>query len=309
MPMDARKRVRKIFDFGIPDRIAFFDDISDNAVKRWQGDGSMPAGAAAQEFFDFDLRLFGFDQTFSANSKNVVTAERLNMPSAGEDLKENYEKAKKAGKFLVLSCMEPFEHISRVVGRERLLTMMAEEATKTANLFADSAEFTLSACRLVADKGYKFDGAWLWGDLGYGAGLMFSLDYYNAYLFDLHKGFCDFFNKLDMPVIYHSDGNIRDIIPHLIEAGVRAVHPLESDVGMDLVDVKREYGKDIVLIGGVDEKSFADRKKTEGEIKKKFKYLMKNGGYIYHADSPILEDVSFENYKKVLESVKQYGVY
>ena len=112
-----------------------------------------------------------------------------------------------------------------------------------------------------------------------------------------------------MPVIFHSDGNIRELIPHLIEAGIRAIEPLECDVGMDLVEIKREYGKDIVLFGGINESLFTDTRKAEKEIKSKFRYLMKGGGYIYHADSPVPENVSFEEYKKILELVKKYGTY
>ncbi len=188
--------------------------------------------------------------------------------------------------------------------------MMAEEANEIADIFADSAEFTLKICQLALDKDYRFDGAWMWGDLGCKTGLIFSTDYYNALLFDLHKEFCDFFKANGMPVIFHSDGNIRELLPHLIEAGVRAIEPIESDVGMDIAEIKREYGMDLVLFGGVDEQTFvSDIGKAENEIKSKFKVLMKNGGYIYHADSPISEEISFENYNKALGLVKKYGTY
>ena len=307
--MTSRKKIRKILDFKIPDRIGIFDDFADSAVQKWRGEENLPGDVAPQEYFNFDIRLFGFGQDFIVGSKNSASLERINSPSTGERLNGNYEKAHKEERFLALSCMEPFEHIARSVGRERLLTMMAEESNKAAALFADSSEFTLNMCQLLLDKGYHFDGAWLWGDIGYEKGLMFSTDYYNAFLFDLHKEFCDFFAKNNMPVIFHSDGNISELIPHLIEAGIRAIEPLESNTGMDVVELKKEYGRDIVLFGGIDELSFLNMKKAEKEIRSKFKHLMKGGGYIYCADSPILENISFENYKNTIELVKKYGTY
>lgn len=307
--MTARERIKKILEFKVPDRVGIADDIAESTIQRWRGEGSLSENISPQDYFDFDIRLFGFNQDSFLDSKNSITLERINNPAIGEDLKESYDDAKRKGKFLALSCMEPFEHISRIVGREKLLTMMAEEANKAANLFADSSEFTLSMCQLLLDKGYHFDGAWLGGDLGCQSGLIFSTDYYNAFLFDLHREFCNFFSKNNMPVIFHSDGNIRELIPHLIEAGIRAIEPLESNIGMDLVELKREYGKDVVLFGGIDDESFVEKEKAEKEIKSKFKYLMKGGGYIYHADSPILEDISFENYREVIDLVKRYGVY
>lgn len=307
--MTSRERIKKILEFKTPDRVGISDDFTESAIQRWKNEGSLPKDISPQEHFDFDIRLFGFDQDFHIDSKNIISLERINKASVGESIKNNYDRPNNDKKFLALSCMEPFEHIARIIGKEELLTMMAEEANKAANLIADSSEFTLSACQLLLDKGYRFDGAWLWGDLGYKKGLIFSTDYYNAFLFDLHKEFCDFFSKNDMPVIYHSDGNISELIPHLMGAGVRAIEPLESNTGMDLIGLKKEYGKDVILFGGVDESSFLDMKKAEKEIKSKFKYLMKDGGYIYHADSPILNNINFENYKNVIELVKKYGIY
>ena len=308
--MTSRDRIKKTFDFKLPDRVGISDDFTGPVIKKWKNAGKLAKEANPQEYFDFDIRLFGFNQDFTLAGKNTVTAERFNNPTTGESLKTSYEHAKSGNRFLVLSCIEPFEHIAGLLGREKVLTMMAEEANEIADIFANSAEFTLKICQLALDKGYRFDGAWMWGDLGCKTGLIFSTNYYNALLFDLHKEFCGFFKANRMPVIFHSDGNIRELLPHLIEAGVRAIEPIESDVGMDIAEIKREYGRDLVLFGGVDEQAFvSDMSKAENEIKSKFKVLMKNGGYIYHADSPISEEIGFENYKKALELVKKYGKY
>ena len=307
--MTSKNRIKTILELKVPDRIGILDDFDDSLIEKWKKDDKLPKEASAEEYFDFDMRLFGFDQSFHANEKNLITEERIKNPSTGEALEGTYERASKKEKFLVLSLMEPFEHISRVVGRETILTMMAQDANKATNLFSDSLEFTLNMCQFLLDKNYRFDGAWVWGDFGYSEGLIFSTDYYNAFLFDLHKELCDFFAKNNMPVIFHSDGNIKELIPHLIRTGIRAIEPLEANVGMDLAWLKKEYGKDIVLFGGIDERTFVDKKKAEREIRSKFKYLMKDGTYIYHADSPILQNTSFENYKHVIELVKKYGTY
>jgi len=296
-------------DFQTSDRVGVSDDFTEGALLRWKREGGLPEGRSPQEFFDFDIRLFGFDQGFSAESEDAAGIDRINAPSTGEALTLTYEKAKRQDRFLALSFMEPFEHISGVVGREQLLMMMAEDADRAAGLFANSLDFTLNMCQLILDKGYTFDGAWLWGDLAHKKGLMFSTDYYRSFLFDLHKELCDFFTGKGMPVIFHSDGNVKELIPHLIKAGVRAIEPLESDVGMDLPFIKREYGAYVVLFGGIDEMSFTDKDRTRGEIASKFDYLMNGGGYIYHADSPIQENVRFEDYKYAIETVRKYGSY
>lgn len=307
--MTSKERIKKTLEFKIPDKVGIFDDFTDDVIERWRSEGKLPRDVAAQEYFDFDINIFGFDQRFKLDSKNPIFLERIKNPSIGESPDRDYDKAHKKDKYLVLSCIEPFEHIAGMVGRENLLAMMSEDKKKAKSLFVKSSEFTLNMCQLLLDKGYHFDGAWLWGDLGHKDGLMFSTDFYNYFLFGLHKEYCDFFRRNDMPVIFHSDGNIEEVIPYLIKAGVRAIEPLESDVGMNLAELKKEYGKDIVFFGGIDERSFANAKQAEDEIRSKFKYLMECGGYIYHADSPIVDDISFEDYTTVIELVKRYGVY
>ena len=52
----------------------------------------------------------------------------------------------------------------------------------------------------------------------------------------------------DVPVLYHSDGNLTELIPDLMDAGVTAIHPVQPEC-MDLGAIKREYGKDLILWG------------------------------------------------------------
>lgn len=307
--MSSRERISAILDFKIPDRIGIADEFDDKAIRAWKSKGKLPQDISPQEYFDFDIRLFGFNQDFRMAERSIVADSRIDRPFTGESIKDQYERARQKEKFLVLSCVEPFEHIARTIGRDMLLTMMAEEANKASQLFSDSLELTLTICQSILDKGYRFGGAWLWGDLAYGKGLLFSTDYYNAFLFDIHKEMCDFFAKNRMPVIFHSDGNVNELIPHLIEAGVRAIEPLESDTGMNIKWLKKEYGKDLVLFGGIDEKRFAGKASIEKEIKSKLKTLMPGGGYIFHTDSPILDNIAFEDYAYAIELVKKLGTY
>jgi len=49
-------------------------------------------------------------------------------------------------------------------------------------------------------------------------------------------------------VLYHSDGNLTDLLPDLIEVGVTAINPVQAEC-MDLVQVKREFGRHLTLWG------------------------------------------------------------
>lgn len=64
-------------------------------------------------------------------------------------------------------------------------------------------------------------------------------------------------------------------------------------------------------MGGIDARKMAyeDPKEIEEEIKNKIPFAMKGGGYIYHSDHSIPDNVSFQNYKRTIELVMKYGKY
>jgi uroporphyrinogen decarboxylase len=51
-------------------------------------------------------------------------------------------------------------------------------------------------------------------------------------------------------IFYHSDGDIKPIIPELIEIGVQILNPIQPE-SMDPVEVKRKYGDKLVLYGTI----------------------------------------------------------
>ena len=52
----------------------------------------------------------------------------------------------------------------------------------------------------------------------------------------------------DIQIWYHSDGNILDIIPELIEIGVTILNPVQLEC-VDVLEVKKRFGDRLVLDG------------------------------------------------------------
>jgi uroporphyrinogen decarboxylase len=114
-----------------------------------------------------------------------------------------------------------------------------------------------------------------------------------------------------MPTILHSCGRVKEIIPDLIEVGLDCLQPLEVKAGMDVRELKEKYGDKLSFMGGIDVRAMTDPDPDviEKEIGSKFEVAKKGGGYIYHSDHSIPNNVSFEQYKRVMELVKKYGKY
>ena len=130
-------------------------------------------------------------------------------------------------------------------------------------------------------------------------------------LYPAHKKICDYFGKRNIPIILHSCGCVKSFIPFFIELGVNCLEPLEVKAGMDIIELKKEYGKEIAFMGGIDVRkmSIDDPGIIENEIKTKIETAKTGGGYIYHSDHSVPDNVSFEQYKRVIDLVKKYGKY
>jgi uroporphyrinogen-III decarboxylase len=111
-------------------------------------------------------------------------------------------------------------------------------------------------------------------------------------------------------VIYHGCGNVKRVFEDFIELGVDAYNPLESKAGLDVVDLRRQYGHKIGFCGNMSVITWANG--TQDEIKAEVLTKLnaaKGGGMIFQSDHSVPSNVSGENYEFVVNLVRQYGKY
>ncbi len=281
--MTSKERIHKILNFETPDRIGIHDSFLDSTIENWKTSG-LPAGITLEDYFNFDFEIFDIEKVSSNNLKKSLHSE----------------------KFTILSFSEPFQRLCDLFGREDALRKMAHHPDEFRTDLIRETERILGAFQKILEEGVKFDGAWAWGDLAYNNGLFFSLSYYKELLYPLHKRLFQFLNQQGQFVLFHSDGDIGSLIPYLLDAGVRAFHPLEENSGMDIYELIKDYRNDMIFIGCMDiVKLIQDMNK----LKKKIEMLKKNSFYIYHADYPIAPNISFGDYSLAIESVRRNGAY
>jgi len=76
--------------------------------------------------------------------------------------------------------------------------------------------------------------------------------------------------------------------------------------GVDYVELRREYGRDLLLIGGLDVRVLAqDRRAMEEEILSQVPPLLEQGGYVPLVDGRVRSHVPFENYVFYRELIRE----
>lgn len=223
----------------------------------------------------------------------------------------NFRRLREEGYFITFNGPIGYDCFQNYVRTEELLVLMITEPDWVREMFQTHARLLIATAEMMIEKGFDFDGAYLFDDMGYRNSSLFSPKTYREVVFETHKMVCDFFHSHDMPIILHSCGCVKGLIPDLIEAGFDCLQPLEVKAGMDLKELKPKYGDQMAFMGGIDVRAMAspDPSLIEEEIRTKFEVAMPGGGYIYHSDHSVPKNVSLQQYKRVMELVKKYGGY
>jgi len=100
--------------------------------------------------------------------------------------------------------------------------------------------------------------------------------------------------------------NARLLIPCMLKWGFNCLWACEVNIeAMDYRDIRREFGRDLRLIGGIDLDALRrDKESIQREVEDKVPELLAGGGYVPLADGRVRADVPFENYvyyRKLLE--------
>ncbi len=222
-----------------------------------------------------------------------------------------YQIARSEGKFITCAGLFGYDALQNYMRSEQLLMAMVTDPDWMKDMILTLANLWMKMMEMMLEKGFEFDGAFFFNDMGYRNGLLFSPETYRKTHKEADEMVYSFCHEHNMPTILHSCGCVKEIIPDLIEVGLDCLQPLEVKAGMDVRELKEKYGDKLSFMGGIDARAMTDPDPNviEEEIRSKFEVAKKGGGYIYHSDHSIPNNVSFEQYKRVMELVKKFGRY
>jgi hypothetical protein len=89
-------------------------------------------------------------------------------------------------------------------------------------------------------------------DIAGNRGLLFSPDYFVDAVFPAYRDMARIIRENGLFPFFHSDGDIRKIIGSLIEAGYQCIHPVDGASGLDVYDLRAQFGDKVSFMGHVD---------------------------------------------------------
>lgn len=156
------------------------------------------------------------------------------------------------------------------------------------------------------------DIVWTGDDLGTQRSLVMSPDMYRQWYRPFHRRLVNHLRDIrsDIKIAFHCCGYVTPLIPDLIDIGFDVLEAVQSEC-MNIAELKREFGRDLVFWGAVGAQSVMQLPKSEmmKGIQKTLQIMSPGGGYIASPCHTITEEVSWENILAFHEAMHIYGTY
>ena len=272
----------------------------------------------------FDQMYFPFENGYPENLNDlnkalkkiswVVHSHASNL-NAGELREKIIVFKESTGKALVMSGGVKLLELGFFIRRmDNFLTDLMMDEPKLSEMLDSLVDMHLAGlekkCRSLGDI---VDVIRFGDDLGMTSGPFMDIDTFRKYFKPRYKILCDYVKQNSgMKIFMHSCGSVRQFIPDFIDVGIDILNPVQTNChDMDPVELKREFGKDIVFWGGgVDTASVLNRatpKEVRKDVLNRCEIFSKDGGFVFAPIHNILSEVAPQNIVAAYNAVKEFN--
>jgi uroporphyrinogen-III decarboxylase len=311
--MTGRERFRKTMCFEPVDRVPYLEEgIRKDVIQVWRRQGlsrktsieDIVAIDTSQEIiFDVDP-IPEFKQWPRTIEELAFLKERLNPEEKSRypgKWKKIIRKAKKEDTILFMRVHRGLFLSMGVHGWQRfgeLMDLLINDPVFVKKYMMLYGEFTAALFDSVLDD-IKIDAAIFSEPIGSNEGTLISPRMYEAFALKSYRPLLSVLQKHGVDtIILRTYANCRMLLPKILDYGFNGLWAVETyGAGMDYRDIRKEFGRDLRLIGGIDEDVLRlDQEAIRREVESKVPMLLADGGYIPLADGRIRADVPLENY-------------
>ncbi len=236
-----------------------------------------------------------------------------------EGLREQAIRHRENGKIIFTKglCAGLFEMHQRVRGMENAMLdpfLFAKNSDKLIGKLADlKIEFWDAALEQIGDA---IDIVGEGDDYGTQQSQLIAPEQFREYYLPHFTRVMKFIKskRPDIKILFHSCGNIRPVIPDFIEMGVDILNPVHFTAsGMEPVQLKKDFGRDIVFWGGgVDTQHILPSgtpEEVKDDVKRNIEALAPGGGFVFTTVHNIQAEVPPQNIVAMIEALREFGKY
>ena len=325
--MTSRERFRETMRYGTPDRVPYFEEgLRDGVIENWRKQG-LPADADLAAMFHTDRRdrvplnielRPGLDQWPSRRADLGEIRRRLDPEDPGR-FPDNWAELVKAWRtrdyVLELPIHRGFFLTMGVGGWtrfEQVIEQLADAPDMVHEIMDLHGELSARLAERVLRE-VEIDFVSFSEPIGGNDRPLLSPQMYREFMLSSYRPVLDVLRRHNVEtIVLITYANARVLMPVVLEAGFNCLWACEVNVeAMDYRSLRREFGRDLRLIGGIDLDTLLDSQDAiRREMEQNVPPLLAEGGYIPLADGRVRENVPFENYayyRRLLEKLTQRG--
>lgn len=192
-----------------------------------------------------------------------------------------------------------FEMYWRLRGLENAMIDVIEDPELVGLMFEKCADFSIKLAEAACEN-FELDWIWSGDDAASQMSTLMSPPLWRDLIKPHLKRVQDAGKSKGLYTAFHSCGAIHPIIEDLIEIGVDVLNPIQCNCpDMDPLELKKEFGKDIAFMGGVDTQHLLPNGSAD-EVRKATAKLIEGmtsdgGGYILAASHTVPPETPDEN--------------
>jgi hypothetical protein len=189
-----------------------------------------------------------------------------------------------------------FGPLRNLMGLEGLCIAFYEQPELIERMMAQRAEAMIAITEETL-KHTDFEVFWFWEDMAYNHGSLIDPQMFRRTALPHYRRVCDWLRAQGIEHIWlDSDGDIHDLIPIWLEAGINGLWPFEVQAGMDVVEIRRAYGHDLAMAGGISKRAVAQGGEAMRQAVDRVMPLVEDGGYFPELDHSAPPDISWPSF-------------
>jgi len=199
-----------------------------------------------------------------------------------------------------------FETAGALRGLSQLMMDFIEDPDLADRILEIPYRYHLATARRMVTLGV--DMIWLGDDVGTQRGMMISPQHWRRFLKGRMAHCISELKAINpaLKIAYHSDGDIRPIIPELIEIGIDILNPIQPAC-MDPAEIKRLYGQRIALWGTLDVQKtipFGTPEEVRREVLLRIETVGRGGRFIIGPTHHVQLDTPMENLWALVHAIR-----
>ena len=321
--MSTRERFKETMGYGKPDRVPYFEEgIRNDVLRAWRSQG-LARDADLSKMFASDFRE-RIEVDLEPRPKLISRLDKITDLKKFQRRLDPYDKRRLPSRWpRRVKAWQSRGHVLMLyVHRGFFLTMGVSNwrsFTDAVMLLMDrpdavrkrmqiQGEFAARLTERVLND-VEIDAAVFSEPIGGADRPLISPGMYEEFVLKNYKPIIEVLQQNNVATIcFQTYANARILIPAILKWGFNCLWACEVNVeAMDYRSLRKEFGRDLRLIGGIDLDALRkDKAAIQREIEEKVPPLIEDGGFIPLADGRVRADVPFENYvhyRRLLEQV------